>query len=69
MTATTATTAMTALLYTVIPAILLTLAACGDDDDVNGNGGNDSIWTGLSGLVIVIILGYIIYRALAKRRG
>jgi len=45
-------------------ATMILLAACDDD----GRGAdNDNIWTGLSGLVIAIILGVILLRAFKKR--
>lgn len=48
----------------LLSSLLLLLAACGED----GDGNNDTIWTGISGLVIVIIIGAIILRAMSKRR-
>ena len=47
-----------------IPLVFL-LAACGDD----GEGNNDTLLTGFSGLVIVVIVGYLLYRWFAKNRG
>lgn len=39
------------------------LAACGED----GDGDGDTIWTGLSGVVILAIVIWLIVRALRKR--
>lgn len=50
-----------------IAAALLLLAVvpgCGDD----GNDGNgDTLLTGFSGFVIICVVGYFIFRAMAKR--
>ena len=50
----------------VIGAFLaaLALTAC---DDSNGSGNDDGLLTGLSGLVIVVIAGVLIYRYFARR--
>jgi hypothetical protein len=45
-------------------AVMGLLAACGED-----NGNNDTLFTGLSGVVIVVIIGWLIYRAWNKTRG
>ena len=39
------------------------LAACGDE----GNGNEDTLFTGFSGLVIVVIAAFFIFRAMKKR--
>jgi hypothetical protein len=44
-------------------AFCFMLAACGDD----GEGGNDTLLTGFSGLVILAIVVWVIVRALNKR--
>jgi hypothetical protein len=41
--------------------LLFFLGACGDD------GNNDTIWTGLSGVIIAVVLVVIILRWLRKR--
>lgn len=51
-----------AKLLLCLSSVLLLLSACGDED-----GDNDSIWTGLSGLVIAIIVGVVILRAVRKK--
>ena len=45
--------------------LMLFLSACGED----GDGNDDTIWTGLSGLVIVLLLGYFLWRWAARNRG
>lgn len=44
-----------------LATVMMLLGACGGD----GND-NDTIWTGLSGLVIVVIIGAIILRKTKK---
>ena len=44
-------------------ALMALLTACGED----GDGNNDTIWTGISGLVIVVILGVIVLRKMGKK--
>lgn len=48
-----------------IPGLmLLLLSACGDND-----GNDDTLLTGFSGVVILIIVVWLIWRALSKRKG
>ena len=47
---------------TLWAALMLLLTACGDD-----NGNNDTLFTGFSGFVILVIAGVFIYRAMKKR--
>lgn len=46
----------------LVPLFLL-LGACGDDGDGNG----DTLFTGLSGLVIAIIVIWFVVKAIKKR--
>jgi hypothetical protein len=46
-----------------IPAVLLFLSACGGDD----NGEGDTLLTGLSGVVILAIVVWLIVRSMRKR--
>ena len=46
--------------------LLFFLSACGDDGE-NGNG--DTLLTGFSGVVIIAIVVYIIYRVMKNRGG
>lgn len=57
---------MTAQLYALAGALALFLAACEDEDGTGGN--DDTLLTGLSGLVILIIVIWLIARAVRKRR-
>ena len=45
--------------------VFLFLAACEDQ----GNEGNDNLLTGLSGLIIIVVLGLVIWRVLARKGG
>lgn len=51
-------------LYRLAPALLLLLAACGDED---GEGNGDTLLTGFSGLVILIIVVWLLLRAFRSR--
>lgn len=53
-------------LYRLTPALLLLLAACGDDG--GGDGGGDSLLTGFSGLVILILVIWLIVHLLRTHR-
>lgn len=55
-----------AALYRLAPVLLLAFAACGEDADGNGNG--DTLLTGFSGLLILIIVIWLIVHALRSRR-
>lgn len=44
-------------------AVMGVMAACGED----GDGNDDTIWTGLSGVVVLVIVVWLIVRALRKR--
>lgn len=46
-----------------IPAVFLLLSACGGDDD----GGEDTLLTGLSGVVILALVVWLIVRSMRKR--
>lgn len=46
-------------------AVMGWLVACGDD----GNGDNDTLLTGLSGVVILVLVLWGISRAVRKHRG
>jgi len=48
-----------------VPLLFCLLAACGDD----GEGNNDTLFTGLSGVVIFFIVIWLVFRAINKRRG
>lgn len=48
----------------MLTALLLFLSACGED----GEGNEDTIFTGLSGVVILIIVVWLVMRAVKKRR-
>jgi hypothetical protein len=48
----------------VIP-LMLFLAACGD----NGEGNNDTLLTGFTGVIIFGIVAYIIFRYVSKNKG
>ena len=50
------------LLLLAVPALL---GACGGD----GNGNDDTIWTGLSGVVIVIVIVWFVLRGMRKKKG
>jgi len=53
--------------YAAVYALaFLVLAAC-DDGGPNSEGNNDTIWTGLSGLLILIVVVWLIVRAIRKR--
>lgn len=45
------------------PAVLVGLAACGEDD--NGNG--DTLLTGFSGVVVLALVVWLVVRAVKKR--
>jgi hypothetical protein len=45
-----------------IPAVLLFLAACGDND----GGNEDTLFTGLSGVVILILIVWFVARRTRK---
>lgn len=49
--------------YALILAMSLMFLACGDD----GEGNEDTLFTGLSGLIIIVVAGYFLYRWWAKR--
>jgi len=47
-----------------IPAVLLLLAACGDD----GEGGNeDTLFTGFSGVIILLLVVWFVMRKVRNR--
>jgi len=52
-----------ARLYVALAAVMGMLAACGDDE----NGNEDTLLTGFSGLVILIIVIWVIARVIKKR--
>lgn len=54
---------MRARLNLWIPAILMVMAACGDED----NGNEDTLLTGVSGVLILVIVVWLIVRAVRKR--
>jgi hypothetical protein len=47
-----------------IPVVLAFMSACGD----NGGGEEDTLLTGLSGVVIFVLLAWFVIRAVRKRR-
>lgn len=47
----------------VLVSLLVLLAACGGD----GPGNDDTLWTGLSGLVIAVLLVVVLLRWLNRR--
>ena len=48
----------------LIPAVLMTFAACGNDD----NGNEDTLFTGFSGVIILALVIWMVVR-MAKKRG
>lgn len=50
--------------YVWLPTALLFLAACGDDD---GEGGEDTLLTGFSGVVILALVVWFVVRTMKKR--
>lgn len=48
-----------------VPAVLLFLAACGDD---NGGGNEDTLFTGFSGVVILVLVVWFVMRKARNRR-
>jgi hypothetical protein len=44
--------------------IVMLFAACGE----NGDGNDDTLWTGISGVVILVIVIWLILRAMKKRK-
>jgi hypothetical protein len=55
---------MTAQLYVLAGALMMLMAACGDDD----NGNEDTLLTGFSGFVILCIAIWLIWRWMKKNR-
>lgn len=51
-------------LYVLAGALMMFLAACGDD----GDGNDDTLLTGFSGLIIAAVVIWLIVRAVKKRR-
>jgi hypothetical protein len=49
-----------------IPAALLFLSSCGNDD--NGNGNEDTLFTGFSGVIILVLIVWFVMRK-ARNRG
>lgn len=49
--------------YYVLAGLLL--AACEDQ----GNAGDDNLLTGATGLLIVLVVGYVVWRWMASRSG
>jgi hypothetical protein len=47
-----------------IPAALLFMTACGNDD--NGNGNEDTLFTGFSGVVILVLIVWFLVRRSRK---
>lgn len=52
------------LVAALMPEALALMTACGE----NGNGGEDTLLTGLSGLVILVLVVWLVVRAVKKRR-
>jgi len=53
------------LLPALYAAAFFLLAACGEDD---GEGGEPDLFLGLSGVVLIVVVGWLLLRAFSKRR-
>lgn len=51
------------MVLTVWTALMVLLVACGDD----GNGNDDTLLTGFSGFVILVLAAFFVVRAMKKR--
>lgn len=51
-------------MWTALPLVAILLAACGDDD----NGNRDNIWTGVSGVVIFLLIVWALVAVIRKNR-
>lgn len=47
-----------------IPAVLLFLVACGDDND---GGNEDTLFTGFSGVIILVLIAWFLMRKARNR--